>query len=50
MRMRNNTTPYRGKTLISTLWDAIGWTTAVMIGGLAILYVVQTLHGAFAGG
>ena len=25
MRMRNNTTPYRGKTLISTLWDAIGW-------------------------
>ena len=32
------------------LANGIGWTTAVVIGGLAILYVIQTVHGAIAGG
>jgi NRAMP (natural resistance-associated macrophage protein)-like metal ion transporter len=30
--------------------NVIGWATAVIIGGLAVLYVVQSVVGAFAGG
>jgi Mn2+/Fe2+ NRAMP family transporter len=30
--------------------NIIGWTTAVVIGGLAIVYVVQSVLAAFSGG
>ena len=29
--------------------NAIGWATAIVIGGLAIVYVVQSVASAFSG-